>query len=273
MRVLLTGGHGFVGSHLVRRLLAEGDEVRCLVRRRGVPPALAGLPVETVVGGRDRADEPPLGARRAWTRSITWRPGSRVPDAGRHVPYERAAGRDTSSRPRPAAAVSRASSTARRLAVAAPRTGSRPQTEAGPCRPVTWYGASRRPSPSGSSSRTRDAGCRSRSCGRRSSTARAIGACSRCSKPSPAGWKPLLGPQPKWYSWVFGPDLADALVTLGRHPATRGGTYYACHPEVVTLESFLETVALAARSPGPEAARARQCAAPRRTASPISPPR
>ncbi|MDR2643129.1 MAG: NAD(P)-dependent oxidoreductase [Planctomycetaceae bacterium] len=33
MRSLVTGASGFVGYHLVRRLLAAGDEIRCLVRR------------------------------------------------------------------------------------------------------------------------------------------------------------------------------------------------------------------------------------------------
>ena len=43
--VLVTGGTGFVGSHLVERLVAEGHRVRCLVRRTS---SLAYLPVGKV---------------------------------------------------------------------------------------------------------------------------------------------------------------------------------------------------------------------------------
>ena len=55
MKVLVTGGSGFVGWHLVQALLRRGDQVRCLVRP-GSLPLLRGQPVEIVPG--DLTDEP-----------------------------------------------------------------------------------------------------------------------------------------------------------------------------------------------------------------------
>lgn len=46
--IFLTGGTGFIGSHLAEALLARGHTVRCLIRSR--PKWLEGLPVEPVAG-------------------------------------------------------------------------------------------------------------------------------------------------------------------------------------------------------------------------------
>ncbi|MBI5696698.1 MAG: NAD-dependent epimerase/dehydratase family protein [Nitrospirae bacterium] len=58
MRALVTGGTGFIGSHLVEALLKRGDHVRCLVRDPDRPKWLKGLDVELVRG--DCADRDSL---------------------------------------------------------------------------------------------------------------------------------------------------------------------------------------------------------------------
>ncbi|MBE9174468.1 NAD-dependent epimerase/dehydratase family protein [Synechocystis salina LEGE 06155] len=52
----VTGGTGFVGANLVRHLLAQGYQVRALVRASSCPDNLHNLPIDWVVGDLNDAD-------------------------------------------------------------------------------------------------------------------------------------------------------------------------------------------------------------------------
>jgi nucleoside-diphosphate-sugar epimerase len=141
-KVLVTGGSGFVGRHLVAALAARGDEVTCLVRSSSKADHLQALGVRLVFGDVVTPDGLP---------AIV---------AGQDVVYH-LAGRTVALKDRQFYEVNRRGAAhmvhacARQetppvlvhissLAAAGPAVGERPRVESDPASPVSHYGRSKR---------------------------------------------------------------------------------------------------------------------------------
>jgi nucleoside-diphosphate-sugar epimerase len=239
MRVLVTGGHGFVGGHLVDRLLQAGDEVRCLYRHAGTPAFLADRAVE-IARGDARDPEAVASALEgmdevhhlaALTRSRTRREMLATNLGATRVLLGQAARLGLAGR------FVFCSS----LAAAGPSPDGHALREDDPCRPVTWYGESkalaedevRRWSNALHTTIVRPPAVY----GPRDRDFLAVFQAAR------RGLAPLLGDGPKTYSFIYVVDLAQALFEAARHPDTAGHTFYATHPDPVPIERFLSHVA------------------------------
>ncbi len=242
MLALVTGGQGFVGSHLCARLVAEGHRVRVLARPSSALRNLAGIEVDVV-----RADvtEPAslpsavagcdfvfhvAGALKGLREEDLFRVNA---DGTRNLAAASAA-----AAPRPSRFVYVSS-----LAAAGPSPGGRtPRTEEMPPRPLTWYGRSKlagedavRSVPGLSWTIVRPPivfGPRERD----------VLGYFRIAR---RGYLPVVGFSDRFYSLVYVENLAEGLVRTAEASASAGQVYFLAGPEVVSWAELGQLISAA----------------------------
>jgi nucleoside-diphosphate-sugar epimerase len=237
MNVLVTGGTGFVGSHLIDVLLERGDTVTALVRSPAKAKTYDLEPRGVRLVAGDLGDEPALKEATAGQDVIYHVAG--LVAARNPAEFDRA-NREGSANLLRAAAThgSPRFVMVSSMAAAGPSAPGRPLTGDEPPEPVTHYG-------------------RSKLAGeeevRRSSLPWTILRPSMVYGPRDTevlkvfklarlGVAPVFGSGTQELSAVTGEDLARALVAAALADPAVGRTYYPCHPEIFTSKAFAQAV-------------------------------
>jgi nucleoside-diphosphate-sugar epimerase len=238
VKAFVTGGTGFVGTHLVRALRARGDEVTCLVRSPERARALGWEGVRLIPGD--------LTARAALVEGcseadVVYHVAGRI--SARNLREFLVVNRDGTARVLEAATAARPGRFVHvsTLAVGGPTEPGRPIDETRPPAPVTDYGRSKL----AAETLVRESGVpwtivrppvvygeRDRET-------------LRIFRLAQAGWGPVIGDGSQELSVVYAGDLAGALIAAATATATVGRVYYATHPEVTTSAALVGAVGVA----------------------------
>jgi len=242
MLALVTGGHGFVGSHLCGRLLAAGHRVRVLARPSSNLGNLAGIQLEVVradVTDPARMPEAVAGCDVVFHLAGALK-GLREDDLFRVNAQgtRNLAAACAAASPRPRRFVYVSS-----LAAAGPSPGGKaPRTEDMPPQPLTWYGRSKLAG--------EDALCSVSGLdwtivrppivfGPRERDVLGYFRIAR------RGWLPVVGFADRFYSLIYAEDLAAGLVRVAEAPRAAGQVYFLAGPEVVSWVELGRLIAAA----------------------------
>lgn len=248
MRVLVTGGTGFVGSHVAATLCGRGDEVHCLARRPEQASFLSSLGARVAPGSLD--DPESLNAAVARVEVVYHLAGLTAAGSERELLRVNAEGTA-----RLLAAVRAANPGLRRfihvssLAAVGPTDRGQRLTEDSPCRPVTAYGRSKlageaavRGAPALPWTIVRPPvvyGPRDLELLRMFRIVR-------------SGFAPVFGLGRRELSLVYAEDLAAGIALAADAAVAVGQTYHLAHPAVVRTRELVREIGravLGGRSP------------------------